>query len=439
MTASHLCEYEQWPASSGRKPSPQVLALLAHVYDTTIHHLLDLDDWEHLAPADRLLLDKRPDNPTAGGHDDHAGSGRDRAAVRRRPAGGHGPAPTAGVATRAGSGSPDEERGPLARAGRDGRLDPDDEERLALAVRRPSRVDARVVASLATILAEHRTTEDVVGSARLLTPVCGQLAEIERLVADVRGQVRGPLLDVAAQWAEFAGWLHLNTERYEQARAWLDRAAEWSAETGDITMGATILSFKGHLAFQRGHLAAAIGLTQAATRDRRVWVGQRAYDAHQEARCHAVAGDVVAAAAKLGEAADLTAATAEDTGGVPPWLYYYTAPFYVLERGWVHRHLGRSDPAHNERAIASLTAGLGGLGTSRDSEWAAEYTCHLAVAYFQAGAPDLACAAAAEAAAVAHATGSVRLRAIVRRLHARLAERWPNHPAVADLAEILYI
>jgi hypothetical protein len=39
MTASHLCEYEQWPAGSGRKPSPHVLALLAHTYNTSIRHL----------------------------------------------------------------------------------------------------------------------------------------------------------------------------------------------------------------------------------------------------------------------------------------------------------------------------------------------------------------------------------------------------------------
>ncbi|WP_322762374.1 hypothetical protein [Frankia sp. Cr2] len=58
MTGPHLCEHEQWPAKSGRKPTPQVLTLLAHVYDTDIHRLLDLDDYEHLSPADLLLLNK---------------------------------------------------------------------------------------------------------------------------------------------------------------------------------------------------------------------------------------------------------------------------------------------------------------------------------------------------------------------------------------------
>jgi tetratricopeptide (TPR) repeat protein len=345
-------------------------------------------------------------------------------------------------------GASEEARGPLAEeggaiawAGGNGRLTPgltpDDEERLALAVRRPSRVDGRVIASLTLILAEQRAAEDVIGSARLLPPVRTQVAELERLAAGTRSRFRDRLLAVGAQWAQFAGWLAISTELFPEARSWLDRAAEWSAEIGDANLYANALSFKGHLAFQLGDLAAVIGLSQAAVRDQRVWVGQRAYDAHQEARAHAVAGDVADAVAKLGEAADLSAAVEDDEGGAPPWQYYYTPPFYALERGLVHRYLGRHDPAHNERAIASFTVGLDGLGESRGSEWAAESACQLAVAYLQAGAPDRACVVAGEAAAVAHATGSTRLRSILGRLHGRLAERWPNHPAVVDLNEIL--
>jgi hypothetical protein len=90
MTASRLCAYEQWPAKSGLKPSPHVLALLAHTYNTTIHQLLDLDGWEHLSPADRFLLDKRPDQatPTPAGTTTTPGPDRAQTAVRPRLAGG---------------------------------------------------------------------------------------------------------------------------------------------------------------------------------------------------------------------------------------------------------------------------------------------------------------------------------------------------------------
>jgi hypothetical protein len=62
MTGPHLCEYENWPGPgpkpSGRRPTPLVLALLAATYNTPdVHDLLDFADYEHVPPADRLVLD----------------------------------------------------------------------------------------------------------------------------------------------------------------------------------------------------------------------------------------------------------------------------------------------------------------------------------------------------------------------------------------------
>jgi hypothetical protein len=62
MTGPHLCEYENWPGPgprpAGRRPTPLVLALLAATYNTpTVHDLLDFADYEHMPPADRLILD----------------------------------------------------------------------------------------------------------------------------------------------------------------------------------------------------------------------------------------------------------------------------------------------------------------------------------------------------------------------------------------------
>jgi len=62
MTGPHLCEYENWPGPgakpTGRRPTPIILALLATTYGTpTVHDLLDFADYEHMPPADRLILD----------------------------------------------------------------------------------------------------------------------------------------------------------------------------------------------------------------------------------------------------------------------------------------------------------------------------------------------------------------------------------------------
>ncbi|MCM3883524.1 hypothetical protein [Frankia sp. R82] len=56
MTGAKLSELELWPHPMRRRPTPQILALLAEAYGTDIHHLLDLDDREHLTPADLHLL-----------------------------------------------------------------------------------------------------------------------------------------------------------------------------------------------------------------------------------------------------------------------------------------------------------------------------------------------------------------------------------------------
>src|SRR5216683_313888 len=64
MTSGHLCEYEQWPGTAppggsrradGRKPTPQLLSLLAQLYDTAVVSLLDFDDFQWMPEAERLF------------------------------------------------------------------------------------------------------------------------------------------------------------------------------------------------------------------------------------------------------------------------------------------------------------------------------------------------------------------------------------------------
>ncbi len=56
MTGPRLCQLEKWPARSGTRPSPRVLALLAVAYGAPVGGLLDLDDYENYTAADRLVL-----------------------------------------------------------------------------------------------------------------------------------------------------------------------------------------------------------------------------------------------------------------------------------------------------------------------------------------------------------------------------------------------
>ncbi len=56
MTAPWLSELESWPLPPRRRPTQQMLVQLAGVYGCDLHSLLDLDDREHMPPADMLLI-----------------------------------------------------------------------------------------------------------------------------------------------------------------------------------------------------------------------------------------------------------------------------------------------------------------------------------------------------------------------------------------------
>jgi transcriptional regulator with XRE-family HTH domain len=133
-------------------------------------------------------------------------------------------------------------------------LDPDDEDRLDAVARHPRTVDHAAITSLSTILAEHRRLEDSVGSAALLRAVAAHLAMVEALVIDARSPLRASVVDMAAQWAQFAGWLSANTHDDCNARRWYSRALEWATEIGNANMISTALNMTGHLEWMAGNI-----------------------------------------------------------------------------------------------------------------------------------------------------------------------------------------
>jgi hypothetical protein len=291
-----------------------------------------------------------------------------------------------------------------------GAITPDDEDRLARAAQKPSRLDLRVVDSLATILAEWRRTEDVIGSTPLVDPVRSQLATIKRLVIEARGPVRPAIVHVAAQWSQYGGWLTANVGDLRAGRAWLDRALEWATEAGDANLISEVLSFKGHVAWMAEEIGPMIGLSAVSRRRDGLYPGQHAMSAAQQARGHAMAGDAYEAEQLLDEADRHAAAARERADEAPPWLYYHSPGFFELQRGLTYRYLGRYDPAYNRRAAAALVAGLQCLPAEMQrSEWAGEFVYQLGRAHLQAREREPAGVLAAELATLAEQTGSKRL------------------------------
>jgi tetratricopeptide (TPR) repeat protein len=290
-------------------------------------------------------------------------------------------------------------------------------DRLGYVAEHPRRLDARAIGSLATILKEQRRLEDVVGSAPLVESVVGQLGFIEGAVRETGGRLRRDVLGVAAQWAQFAGWLHTAGGRWTAAASCFGRALEWASEGDDHEMVATVLSYRAHAAWLQGQIGPVIGLSRAARHATGTYPGQRTYDAGQEARGHLVAADTRTALSLLAEADDLARATAEYHGEIPPWQYYREPWFFALERGLVLRYLADLQPRRADAAIAQLTTALAAIPQNmRGAEWAAEYRYHLAVTLLHAGDARTARTQARQARQVAVATGSTRLLAMLDRL-----------------------
>jgi hypothetical protein len=88
MTGPHLSETENWPGygtePSGRRPTPYLLSLLAATYDCAVTDLLDMADYQHMRPSDRLILEQAV-VPASGDRVNRSAASQVPAAVRSTP------------------------------------------------------------------------------------------------------------------------------------------------------------------------------------------------------------------------------------------------------------------------------------------------------------------------------------------------------------------
>jgi transcriptional regulator with XRE-family HTH domain len=310
-------------------------------------------------------------------------------------------------------------------------LDPSRQERLAWARHNPARIDAAAVESLADVLATTRRAEDTLGSAIMLGPAFAQLRVVEDLVRHAPDTVRPRLLNVAQQWAQYAGWLCRNTLDTRRANACLARTLEWATEIGDHTMISSVLSEKSWMASSADQPGPAISLAQAARQDVRTATEQLTRTAVFEASAHAMTGDTAATDRKLSDARALAAVLSDEPGKRRPWLYWVTPGWLQNEAGIACSYLA-ADPYWHARAVTALET------TGSDGLWAsARNLTFLAAAHAKAGDVGSACAAGLKAATAIRTSGSQRCTARLTQVCTELSARHRGDPRVADLADAL--
>jgi hypothetical protein len=312
--------------------------------------------------------------------------------------------------------------------------DPNDRERMTFAIRHPRRVDATTVCALADVLAATRRVEDQIGSAGVLPSIQANRGLARSLLADARSPIRDRLGSLTGELHQYLGWLLAETGYLEQARVELDAALALGLEFDDPNLTSLALSFKGHLAWMVGNPHEVIALSCAARRDDRVFIAQHAFNAHQEARGWAMAGEASEVDRALGQADKLAELAITRQADMPPNLYWYGSGFFTLQRGLTWHTL--DDARFAERAATELTNGLDNLpAAERDSEWAAIFIVAAAEALTTAREVERAIVQAHRAVAVCRATGSTRLAHALRRAHTFMQQIWPNHAAIRGLGD----
>ncbi|MFI9638607.1 helix-turn-helix domain-containing protein [Micromonospora sp. NPDC051925] len=281
---------------------------------------------------------------------------------------------------------------------------PQDPERLAYVGRHPRRVDPATLHALAESLAAHRRLEDTLGSTPLLPTIRAQLDLVTALVAETATALRPQVVDLAAQWAQFGGWLYAASDRRRLASRWYGTALEWGTEAGNPDMIATALSMRGHLAWSERRAGPLIGLSAAAARQP-ASSGVRAIAAQQQARGHALIGEADAVTGLLDQAVELNEAASQAPDREPPWIYFHSAGYLAMQRGLAYRLLGR-----NAQAIEYLRLGLAGLPTeSAGAAWTGPYLLRLAAALADTGEVSEAFSVCERVQQIGHVTRTVSL------------------------------
>lgn len=405
MTAAHLCEHENWPGQaekpSGRRPTPYFLSLLAAVYGCTVHDLLDVADYRHMPPVDRLILDKT--SPASGQQAGEAAtlaapappgqSGRLLPAMGTRPRTVDPPALEAAAASLVGEGYRFSGQSVMSPGG----------EIVAGA-------DPELMSYLLNALPQHARIASMFGGSDLIPLIEKHVSFILAGCDDARGKHRESILRTCARYAEFLGWLNQDAGRRRNALFWSDRAVEWAQEADDPLFVSYVLMRKSDQAEDQEVPERVLGLALAAGRIPGLTPRARALVLQQEARGHAQNGDTPMFQRKLAEARDcVTTATDPDDA---PWGRYCTHTYIAMQEATGWAELGQPG-----RAIAVFEREFPGMPAS-DQVDRAVFRARLARAYADDGSADRAARAALEAWPAACATRSgraLRELAYVRR------------------------
>ena len=290
----------------------------------------------------------------------------------------------------------------------------DGADRVRQAMADPSRyADARFVDAFRVQLETAKALDGRYGAASALATAKGVIDVVEAVAPDVPEKVRGDVLVLGAEAAEFVGWLFRDLADPVQAGYWYDRAMEYAQLCGDMSWQGFVLLRKSQMAYE-ARSAHRVRLFARAAIEGPWQLPARFY---AEALLQVARGDSM-----VGESVDLADVVeqARDASGGED-LTLREASCWIEAR----------EP---ERAAELYEVGLAMDGLSlRDAGY---FQARRAVALAQAEAPDLAAERAYEALTAASRTGSRRTHRAVMASRAALTP-WQKRDSVVALDDAL--
>ncbi|MFJ8696616.1 helix-turn-helix domain-containing protein [Streptomyces roseolilacinus] len=243
----------------------------------------------------------------------------------------------------------------------------DDRARLSRSTANPSRLDGGTVDAIAGVLAAYRRLDDTVKPRSVIPAALAQTREVVRLLKGARGPHRDRLAEVASEFVQFAGWLLAQERQDREAVRLLGQAVELADETGNGTLAAQALNFRGYLARQQGSSQGVARWYSAAAFTPGAHPAQRLGDMLQAAAGLAELGARDDALRMMEHAERLT----DEAAALPPpdTAYWLTPEFNRLNMGLASLGLGRYADA-----VDHITAGLSGLPADlRNAPWTGEH------------------------------------------------------------------
>jgi tetratricopeptide (TPR) repeat protein len=289
-----------------------------------------------------------------------------------------------------------------------------------------SPIGAEVVHQLLVARRVINDLDDWVVSNQLLPAVRRMYELVDQLRPLAKDKYRRQMLYIAALYAEFCGWLHLETGDLTGATTWVTRALQQAQAVENNDLVAYAYRRMSQLAALEGDGERAIGLARAATREKGVGPQAHAMALQQEARTYAMAGDERECLTRLDKAYELVEGIPAQRQEEYRLASWFSVHHVEMERAACCVELGRLTEALtlHERGLPRWSPTCRwGLGV---------HLGKVALAHAKLGDLERAAAAGTQALALANGTGCLLITTELRKL-----SRWARTPAIAGIVGAL--